>query len=66
MKKLFQRIDRIRASGLATLNLEQSSPYYHLNGLRFKVCSIGKPALKCRVTLLIDNIPIDFTINDIL
>ncbi|GEM_PF-809054 len=66
MKKLFNRIDRIRASGFATLNLEQSSPYYHLNGQRFKECSMGKPGLKCRVTLLVDNMPLDFTIDDIL
>lgn len=66
MKKLFQRIDRIRASGAATLNLEPGSPYYHLNGKRFPVLSMGKPELKCRVTLIVEGSPVDFTINDIL
>lgn len=66
MKKLFQRIDQIRASGAATLNLEENSPYYHLNGKRFPVQNMGKPGLKCRVTLIVDGRPLDFTINDIL
>lgn len=66
MRKLFQRIDRIRASGAATLNLEPGSPYYHLNGKRFPVQSMGKPELKCRVTLIVEGSPVDFTINDIL
>lgn len=66
MKKLFQRVDRIRASGYATLNLEPTSPHYHLNGRRFPVHSMDKPALKSRVTLLVEGTPMDFTINDIL
>ncbi|WP_139351040.1 hypothetical protein [Sphingobacterium sp. CZ-UAM] len=66
MKKLFQRIDRIRTSGYATLNLKPSSPYYHLDGKRFKVSSIARPELKCRITLLVDGTEIDFTIDDIL
>ncbi|MGF7028542.1 hypothetical protein [Sphingobacterium sp. HSC-15S19] len=66
MKKLFQRIDRIRASGFATLNLPPSSPYYHLDGQRFKVCRMGKPELKCRVTLLVEGMELEFTIDDIL
>ncbi|GGC28326.1 hypothetical protein GCM10011386_20460 [Parapedobacter defluvii] len=66
MKKLFQRIDRIRASGYAILKLDPSSPHYYLNGRRFPVHSIGKAELKCRVTLLVDGRQMDFTINDIL
>jgi len=66
MKKLFQRIDRIRASGYATLNLGADSPYYQLNGKRFPVQNMGKPELKCRVTLIVEGLPVDFTINDIL
>lgn len=66
MKKLFQRIDRIRASGFATLNLTPSSPYYHLDGQRFKVCRMGKPELKCRVTLLVEGMELEFAIDDIL
>lgn len=66
MKKLFQKVDRIRATGAATLKLEDpTSPYYHLNGKRFKVVSMGIPDYKCRVTLLIEDCPIDFTINEI-
>lgn len=66
MKRIFQRIDRIRGSGSATLNLEPSSPHYHLNGRRFPVHSMGMPDIKCRVTLLVDGQLMDFTINDIL
>ncbi|MBE8714853.1 hypothetical protein C4F49_14300 [Sphingobacterium sp. KB22] len=66
MKKIFQRIDRIRGSGMATLNLEASSPYCHLNGKRFPVDSIGQPGIKCRVTLLIDGMLVDFTIEEML
>jgi hypothetical protein len=66
MNKLFQRVDRIRASGYATLNLEPSSPHYHLNGKRFPVQGMDKPALKSRVTLLVEGRPMDFTINEIL
>lgn len=66
MNKLFQRVDRIRASGYATLNLEPSSPHYHLNGKRFPVQGMDKPALKSRVTLLVEDRPMDFTINEIL
>jgi len=66
MNKLFQRVDRIRASGYATLNLEPSSPHYHLNGKRFPVQGMDKPALKSRVTLLVEGKPMDFTINEIL
>lgn len=66
MKKIFQRIDRIRGSGFATLNLAPSSPHYHLNGRRFPVHSIGNPDIKSRVTLIVDDQPIDFTIEQIL
>jgi hypothetical protein len=66
MKRLFQRIDRIRASGAATLNLEPSSPHYHLNGRRFPVHSFDPPDVKSRITLLIDGLPVDFTIEQIL
>ncbi|WP_196936711.1 hypothetical protein [Sphingobacterium hungaricum] len=51
---------------MATLNLEASSPYCHLNGKRFPVDSIGQPGIKCRVTLLIDGMLVDFTIEEML
>lgn len=66
MKKIFQRIDRIRGSGMATLNLETSSPYYHLNGKRFPVDSVGQPGIKCRVTLIVDGTLVNFTKDEIL
>lgn len=66
MKKIFQRIDRIRASGHATLNLEPGSPHYHLNGKRFPVHDMGTPDLKCRVTLIVKGKSVDFTINEIM
>lgn len=66
MKKLYQRADRIRASGHATLNLEPSSPHYHLNGRRFPVKDMENPAIKSRVTLWVDGKEMDFTINEIL
>lgn len=66
MKRLFQKVDRIRASGTAMLQLEDpKSPYYHLNGKRYKVDNMGVPDYKCRVTLLIEGQPVDLTINDI-
>lgn len=66
MKRLLQKVDRIRASGYATLNLETSSPYFHLSGKKYKVESMGTPDYKCRITLLVDQEPVDFTINDII
>ena len=66
MKRLLQKVDRIRASGTATLNLDPVSPYYNLSGKRFKVESMSSPGYKCRITLLIDGKPVNFTINDIL
>ena len=66
MKRLLQKVDRVRASGTATLNLDTVSPYYYLSGKRFKVESMGTPGYKCRITLLIDDKPVDFTINDII
>ena len=65
MKKIFQRIDCIRASGMATLNLDSSSPYYHLNGNRYAVINIGKPEIKCLVTLNIDDELVAFTIEEL-
>ena len=66
MKKIYQKIDRIRGSGMATLNLNPSSEYYHLNGKRFPVESVAKPDIKCRVTLIVNNALLDFTIDEVL
>jgi hypothetical protein len=65
MKRILQKIDRIRATGTATLNLSPESPYYHLSGKKFKVDSMGTPDYKCRITLVIENELVDFTVNDI-
>lgn len=65
MKKLLNRVDRIRASGSATLNLEPGSPYYKRNGCKFKVHSMETPDYKCRITLIIDDQTVDFTINQV-
>ena len=66
MKKIFQRIDRMRACGSAVLDLQPGTDYYYLTGKRFIVQSIGTPGLKCRVTLLIkENKPVDFTIHEV-
>jgi len=65
LKKLYQRIDRLRGSGLAMLNVQSTSPYAHLNGNKFKISSIGVPGIKCPVTLEIDGKEIDFTIEEV-
>jgi len=66
MNKIYKRIDRIRGTGMATLNLEPSSPYYHLNGKRFPVINIDKPDIKCLITLSLDGELVRFTIEEIL
>ncbi|TCC94981.1 hypothetical protein [Pedobacter hiemivivus] len=66
MKKIFDRIDRIRASGTAVLDVESGTPYYRENGKRFPVQSMGIPGLKCPITLLIKGKSIDFTIHDVM
>ncbi|MFD2968838.1 hypothetical protein [Sphingobacterium bambusae] len=66
MYKILQRIDRIRASGYATLNLPSDSPHYHLDGKRLPVKEIGTPDYKCRVTVLAEGGAIDFCISEIL
>lgn len=43
MRKLLQKVDRIRATGMATLKLEPDSPHYKLNGKKIKVSSLGVP-----------------------
>lgn len=65
MKKLLSRVDRIRATGTATLNLDRASPYYQLNGIKYKVHSMGVPDYKCRITLIINYQNVDFTIDQV-
>lgn len=51
MKRLLQNVGRIRAFGTAMLNLDKSSPFYHLSGKKYTVENMGAPDYKCRVTL---------------
>ncbi|ARS41961.1 hypothetical protein CA265_20800 [Sphingobacteriaceae bacterium GW460-11-11-14-LB5] len=65
MNKLFKKIDRIRGSGTAMLDLRPNSPYFHLDGQVFAVHSIGTPGLKCPVVLIIEGEQVEFSIDDI-
>ena len=65
MKKLFNKIDRIRASGQATLQLQPDSPYYKYADKKVKVVDMGVPDLKCRVTVLIQGENVDLTIDQV-
>ncbi|WP_207424995.1 hypothetical protein [Pedobacter sp. SYSU D00535] len=66
MKRIFQKIDQLRASGKATLNVRQDSPYSKFNGITYSVVEIGKAEHKCRVSLKIEGQIIHFTLCDIL
>ena len=66
MRKIYQKIDRIRSTGTATLNLKSNSINIKFNGKTFQVDSIGTPDHKCRVTLLIEDKLTHFTLCDIL
>lgn len=65
VNKIFKKIDRLRATGKAMLDLQPSSPFFHLDGQVFAVEHIGTPGLKCPVILVIDGRPIEFTIDEI-
>ncbi|WP_316738481.1 hypothetical protein [Pedobacter aquatilis] len=65
MRKLFQKIDRIRESGYVSLKVDEENPHAHLNDQRFKVSSMGIPDIKCRITLIIAGKEIDFTIDQV-
>jgi hypothetical protein len=65
MRKILTKIDHIRSRNTATLDLKKDHQYYHLDGQRFKVVSMGIPDVKCRVTLLIGEEEVDFTIDDL-
>jgi len=66
MKKILGKIERIRTRGMATLKLERDSPFFRYNGNTFPVDSFGTPSYKCRITLIIRNKKVHFTINDVL
>ncbi|PWS32679.1 hypothetical protein DF947_06300 [Pedobacter paludis] len=65
MNKLFKKIDRIRGSGTAMLNLRPGHPYFHLDGQIFPVVKIGIPELKCPLVLTIEGQQVTFTIDDV-
>lgn len=66
MKKVFQKIERIRAKGTAILDLPRSSPYFKFNGVAHSVIAMGPPGVKCKITLQIDGRHIDFTLDQVL
>lgn len=66
MKHIFAKVDRIRASGTAMVQVPDGSPYAIHNGKIFKVQSMGTPGVKCRVSLLINAQVVDLTLTDVL
>lgn len=66
MKHILAKVDRIRASGTAVVQVPENSPHAIHNGKIFKVQSMGTPGVKCRVSLLINARIVDLTLNDIL
>ena len=66
MKHILAKVDQIRASGTAIVQVPIGSPYALYNGKTFKVQSIGTPDVKCRVSLLINDKVVDLTLSDVL
>ena len=66
MKHILAKIDRIRASSTAMLQVPDNSPHAVHNGKIFKVHSMGTPGVKCRVSLLINEQVVDLTLSDVL
>jgi hypothetical protein len=60
------KVDRLRASGTALVQVPEDSPHAIHNGKIFKVESMGTPGVKCRVSLLINEQVVDFTLTDVL
>jgi hypothetical protein len=65
MRKLLARVDRIRASGWVRLDLKEDHPLFGLDGRRYEVESIGVPDYKCRVSVWINGVKTDFTIDEV-
>ncbi len=66
MKHILAKVDRIRASGTALIQVPENSPYSIHNGKIFKVQSMGTPGVKCRVSVLINDQVVDLTLTDVL
>ncbi|MBE9599911.1 hypothetical protein [Pedobacter sp. MC2016-24] len=65
MKKLFNKVDRIRATGMAVLKLQPESPYFKYADKNVTVIDMGIPDFKCRVTVLIQGEAVDLTIEQV-
>ena len=65
MKKLLNKVDRLRATGTAMLKLQPGSPYYKYADKTVKVISMGIPDYKCRVTVLLEGESVDLTIDQV-
>lgn len=66
MKHILAKVDRIRASGTALVQVPEGSPHAIHNGKIFKVQSMGTPGVKCRVSVLINDQVVDLTLTDVL
>lgn len=66
MKRILAKIDRIRASGTALIQVPEDSPHTVHNGKIFKVQSMGTPGVKCRVSVLISDQVVDLILTDVL
>ncbi|QPH40514.1 hypothetical protein [Pedobacter endophyticus] len=65
MRKLFAKIDHIRATGWVTLDLKRDHPLYELNGKHFHVESMATPDVKCRISIMIEGEKVDFSIDEL-
>ncbi len=66
MKAIFAKHQRIRERGQATLRVDKSNPLSRYNGNTFAVLDMGKPAIKCPVTLLVKEMPVVVYLEDVL
>jgi hypothetical protein len=65
MRKILAKVDRIRGNGKVTLDLQPEHPWYPFNGKCYELHSMGTPDVKCRITILINGVPVDLTIDDV-
>jgi hypothetical protein len=66
MKHILEKVDRIRASGTAMVQVPEDSPHAAHNGKIYKVQSMGTPGVKCRVSVLINDQVVDLILTDVL
>jgi len=65
MHRLYQKVDHIRASGYATLDLPSGHPFTHLNGQKFKVIRIDPPDIKSKIWLSIEGKEVEFKLSEV-